>query len=146
MLLAFDVDCGHLVPGHRFIARGIVDQGTMTGPDGTPAFPAFSLDYELAPGIPQTEDRRAPFSYLVGIEYEADVPLPWTPNDSGAIAPFRGGATTHGSRGNWPLPRAATVLRFILTGVDTAGTPHDEPDGVLTIDLQQGSARWKQGT
>jgi hypothetical protein len=146
MLLAFDVDCGYLVQGHRFIARGIVDQGRMTGPDGVGAFPAFSLDYEFVPGVLENE-AHAPFSYFVGIEYEADVPLPWMPNDSGAIAPARGGASTHGSGGNWPLPRTATVLRFVLTGVDAlTGSPRIDPDGVLVVDLHEAIAAWQPRT
>jgi hypothetical protein len=141
MLVSFDVDCGQMIHSHRFIARGISDSGTMTGPDGTGAFPAFSLQYELVPGVPAEHDKRAPFRWLVGIEYQADVPLPWTPNDTGAIAPFRGGDSTHGSRGTWPLPRTARVLRFVLTGVDgSTGFQRDGPDGVLTVDLELGTA------
>jgi hypothetical protein len=106
-------------------------------------FPAFSLEYELVPGIPASGDD-SPLAYLVGIEYEADVPLPWRPNDGGAIAPFEGGPTTHGSRGDWPLPRSARVLRFVLTGVDPAtGFQRVEPSGVLTVDLLDASASWQ---
>ena len=130
MLLAFDIDCGELVQGHRFIARGICNQGTIDRNDIRDV-PAFSLEYELVPGVPATEDDNF-LRYLVGIEYEADVPLPWEPNDGGALAPFEGGPTTHGSRGNWPLPRSARVLRFVVTGVDPAtGFPRVETLGVL---------------
>jgi hypothetical protein len=142
MLVPFDVDCGYLMEGHRFIARGIVDKGTMSW-DGTGAFPSFSLDYELVPGITEDEGHGGLFWWLVGIEYQSDVALPWTPNDSGAIAPARGGASTHGSRGDWPLPREATVLRFVLTGVGASGSPHSEPDGVLTVDLRDETAVWE---
>ena len=31
MLVSFDVDCGYLLPGHRFIARGICDDGLVQG-------------------------------------------------------------------------------------------------------------------
>jgi hypothetical protein len=143
MLQAFDVDCGELVHGHRFIARGICDQGTDDWHDTPTAVPVFSLEYELVPGVPSSDDERF-FSFLVGIEYEADVPLPWEPNDSGAIAPFEGGPTTHGSRGDWPLPRSARVLRFVLTGVDqSTGFPRAEPSGVLTVDLRHATADWR---
>ena len=143
MLLAFDIDCGELVQGHRFIARGICDQGTDDWHDSPTPVPVFSLEYELVPGVPASEDEKF-FSFLVGIEYEADVPLPWEPNDAGAMAPFEGGSTTHGSRGNWPLPRSARVLRFVLTGVDpSTGFQREEPSGVLTVDLGDGSANWK---
>lgn len=119
MLLPFDVDCGYLIQGHRFIARGIFDAGLLESDEGRSA-PAFSLEYELVPGISASEERQGPWNYLVGIEYTADVPLPWDPNDCGAIAPARGGESTHGSRGDWPLPRTARVLHFALSGVDPA--------------------------
>jgi hypothetical protein len=113
-------------------------------PDDEIPAPVFSLEYELVPGIPPTGDSREFFRYLVGIEYEADVPLPWQPNDGGAIAPFRGGMSTHGSRGNWPLPRSARFLRFTITGIDdVTGWQHDDPDGVLVVDLKTESARWE---
>jgi hypothetical protein len=145
MLLTFDVDCGYLLKDHRFIARGIRDNGLVDGaPFGAPEagfVPAFSLEYELVPGI---EDSPGPvFRYLVGITYTADVPLPWTPTDGGAIAPSRGGPSTHGSRGTWPLPRSAQILRFDLTGIDDAtGWPRPQPDGTLTVDLGAGTANW----
>jgi hypothetical protein len=143
MLLTFDIDCGPLVRGHRFIARGICDKGTLEWDDRMTS-PAFSLEYELVPGITADEDRRAPFSYLVGIDYEADVPLPWAVNDGGAIAPPEGGATTHGSRGDWPLPPGARVLRFTLTGVDpVTDYPMDAAAGVLSVDLGGARAWWE---
>lgn len=143
MLISFDVDCGQLVPGHRFIARGLCDRGSISGPDDQRACPGFSLEYELVPGISSAHPGRAPFAYLVGIHYSADVDLPWTPNDHGAIAPARGGASTHGSRGDWPLPSEARTLRFVLTGIDKANEfQRDEPDGVLTVDLHNATAVW----
>ena len=53
-------------------------------------------------------------SSVVGIEYSADVDLPWEPMDSGALAGFEGGAYTHGSRGSWPLPADANIVYFDL--------------------------------
>lgn len=73
------------------------------------------------------------------------MPLPWTPNDHGAIAPFQGGNNTDGSRGSWPLPRQARILRFVLTGVNEAtGNPRDHPDGVLVVDLADETAEWRR--
>jgi hypothetical protein len=146
MLVPFDVDCGYLLDGHRFIARGLLDQGMLSRPDleRDPSVPGFSLEYELVPGVPPTDG--PPFPNLVGITYQADVPLPWEPNDGGAIAPFEGGPSTHGSRGSWPLPRTAGLLRFALTGIDAStGWERSQPDGVLTVDLHDGSARWEPG-
>ncbi|GLY15663.1 hypothetical protein Kisp01_26780 [Kineosporia sp. NBRC 101677] len=67
MLQAFDVDCGELVPGHNFIARGLAGPYELTVPqewDGDAGeyeqmleyldgggYPGFSLEYELAPAV-----------------------------------------------------------------------------------------------
>jgi hypothetical protein len=145
MLLAFDVDCGYLIEGHRLIARGIKDDGVIDsfGWNGTGGefVPVFSFEYELVPGVDAPGD--PPFGYLVQINYTADVVLPWEPTDGGAIAPFSGGSTTHGSRGSWPLPRDARILRFEMSGIDpSTGWPRARPDGTLTVDLQDMSAVW----
>jgi hypothetical protein len=146
MLVSFDIDCGELVKGHHFIVRGICDQGTIESHDGASA-PGFSLEYELVPGVAQLNSSQRLFDYLVGVDYRADSPLPWDPSDGGAIAPFEGGASTHGSRGDWPLPKSARTLRFYISGIDPAtGFQRDREDGVLVVELQEGSARWEPTT
>lgn len=135
MLLSFDVDCGYLLPGHRFIARGIADDGIVSAFTGEP-YPCISLEYELVPGVESAEAQGDIGPFLVGIEYEADVPFPFEPTDGGAIAPFVGGTATHGTRGSWPLPREARTLRFTLHRVDEGSRwPRATPDGILIVDL-----------
>ena len=163
MILVFDVDCGELVPGHHFIARGLGGPFRLPIPDhwdGDSAeyeqmlefeeaggYPGFSLEYELMPGVSAGEAGGNFFRYLVGVSYAADVKLPWWPSDGGAIAPFEGGAATHGSRGDWPLPPDATVLTFTLAGVDAAGfADHDNPAGDLVVDVARGTAGWYPAT
>jgi hypothetical protein len=144
MMLSFDVDCGELVPGHRLIARGLTSSGTMSFPswdEDEVECAAFSFEYELVPGVREGEFRSA-FGYIVGIGYDADVELPWEPSDSGAIAPALGGASTHGSRGDWPLPDGARVLTFTLVAVTPSGWQAEQPAGELVVDLADGSARW----
>jgi hypothetical protein len=96
----------------------------------------------LVPGVaPQREDDFVRF--LVGIEYSADVELPWDPTGGGAIAPFKGGPSTHGSRGSWPLPVDAKQLYFDLYPVPPGQRrTADEPSGRLTVDLIERSAQW----
>jgi hypothetical protein len=158
MILSFDVDCGELVPGHHFIARGLAGPYQLGIPvdwDGDSTeyakmlefadaggYPGFSLEYELVPGVPAAEREGNFFRYLVGISYGADVQLPWEPSDGGAIAPFEGGETTHGSRGDWPLPPEAKVLTFSLFGVGPSGFSDDNPAGALVVDLVRGDAAW----
>jgi hypothetical protein len=144
MMLSFDVDCGELVPGHRLIARGLRSSGLMSCPgwdDSDEEVSAFSFEYELVPGV-RADEFRSAFGYIVGIYFDADVPLPWEPSDSGAIAPANGGASTHGSRGDWPLPDGARVLTFTMVAVTPAGWQAEEPSGELVVDLVDRSARW----
>jgi hypothetical protein len=159
MMLVFDVDCGELVPGHHFIARGLGGPLRLPIPDdwdGDSAgyeqmlqferaggYPGFSLEYELVPGVSAAEAGGDFFRFLVGVSYTADVELPWQPNDGGALAPFAGGDTTHGSRGDWPLPPDATVLTFSLAGIDPAGfADYRNPAGELVVDLVHSDATW----
>lgn len=156
MIVSFDVDCGELIPGHRFVARGLA--GPYRLPIGEWAddsasreqlrefeeaggYPGFSLEYELVPGVAPLEREDSFFRYLVGITYQADADLPWFPADGGAIAPFEGGAATHGSRGDWPLPPDATVLTFSLAGTGPDG--RGIPAGNLVVDLVRGDAVWR---
>jgi hypothetical protein len=71
MLLEFDVDCGELIPGHRFIARGLGGPLVLPIPDywdgdsseyermleflTAGGYPGFSLEYELVPGVTAAE-------------------------------------------------------------------------------------------
>jgi hypothetical protein len=72
------------------------------------------------------------------------VELPWEPPDGGAIAPFDGGVSTHGSRGSWPLPADARVLTFLLHGINQGDRwPRPQPDGALVVDLLDGTAAWR---
>lgn len=158
MMLSFDVDCGELIPGHHFIVRGLGGPFRMPICDGMVdddaederlrlefgdvGYPAFTLEYELVPGVSATEAGEDFFRFLVGVCYDADVKLPWYPNDGGVIAPFEGGDATHGARGDWPLPPGAAVLTFSLTGVGTDGFCGNDPAGDLVVDVVRGDARW----
>ena len=71
MILVFDVDCGELVPGHRFIARGLGGPFLLPIPDDwdgdvaayeqmlefqeAGGYPGFTLEYELVPGVSADE-------------------------------------------------------------------------------------------
>jgi hypothetical protein len=160
MLLSFDVDCGELVPGHHFIARGLGGPFRLPIPDDwdgdvtehaemlelleAGGYPGFTLEYELVPGVAAARGGDSLFGYLIGVSYHADVELPWWPNDGGTIAPFEGGDATHGFRGDWPLPPNATVLTFSIGGAGPAGTFEEEsPAGDLVVDLARGSAAWR---
>ncbi|MFI7588550.1 hypothetical protein ACIB24_15885 [Spongisporangium articulatum] len=159
LIASFDIDCGELLPGHRFVARGLGGPYELPIPpdwDGTDgeyerilpfvdrgSYPGFSLEYELVPGLPPLDPRDPIFPYLVGVAYAADVTLPWEPTDGGAIASPAGGASTHGSRGDWPLPPDARRLTFSLYPVgDDGRVTWDRAAGDLEVDVRTGSARW----
>jgi hypothetical protein len=161
MMLVFDVDCGELVPGHHFIARGLggpfrtstldrwngedpPDAQLMAEFEDIGGYPAFTLEYELVPGVSTAEGEGNFFRFLVDISYHADVELPWYPNDGGAIAAFEGGDATHGFRGDWPLPPDAAVLTFAIAGVNADGfADHENPAGDLVVDVVRGNAAWR---
>ena len=160
MLLVFDVDCGELIPGHRFIARGLggplrVDIPADWHGDAAQdeqlrefqeagGYPACTLEYELVPGVRAAEAGGDFYRYVVGIFYSADVDLPWDPSESGEIGPFEGGDATHGSEGDWLLPPAATTLTFALVSPDSDGVADSANSaGELVIDLVRGDAAWR---
>jgi hypothetical protein len=106
-------------------------------------YPGFTLEYELVPGVVAAEANGDFFRLLVGISYDADVKLPWYPNDGGVIAPFEGGEATHGARGDWPLPPDAAVLTFSIAAVKADGFADAEnPVGDLVVDVMRGVAAW----
>ena len=63
MLLSFDVDCGQLIQGHRFVARES-RPGNRRPRLWEGDFPAFSLEFARALSPRVRIERR---SYLVGI-------------------------------------------------------------------------------
>lgn len=139
MIVSFDLDCGELIPGHRFIARGIA----RAQPASSGELDRISLEYEIVPGVTEQEHReKGLFAFIVAIDYSPDVPFGEPVADFGAIAPFKGGPSTHGSRGNWPLPAGASRLLFRLVGRQSSGDSWDALTGTLEVNLVSGSARW----
>jgi hypothetical protein len=150
-IISFDVDCGELIPGHRFIARGLVDEGRsthdLTSADQTQhqELQMVSLAYELVPGVPAADAAEgAAATFIVEATYATDVALPWTTGGSGfgpgSIDEYAGGASTGGASGPWPLPDNAVHLQFTLYAAGPL-TP-DRPSGTLEVDLATRSARW----
>jgi len=202
MLVTFDVDCGELIPGHHFVARGLstaeiphpddladldrerlesirgrgpgvhsvmvrIPDGGFTDDDesveaqtwrrwrirdqrikAARKVAGFDFEYELVPGLTEHEiEDEGWFAFLVDVEYAADQPLPWDVSDGGAIAPALGGASTHGSRGSWPIPDGARTLNFSITGIDPqTHRSKEQPDGCLSVDLRQQTAHWAPRT
>jgi len=152
-IISFDVDCGELIPGHRFIARGLVDEGRsaddLTSGDQTShqELQMVSLAYELVPGVTADAAEGAGAKFVVEATYATDVALPWTTGGSGfgpgSIDVYAGGASTGGASGPWPLPDDAARLQFTLyaVGPRTLDAQY-RLSGTLEVDLPTRSARW----
>jgi len=154
MLLTFDISCGgELLPGHTFVARGLADEGRsrddLSSGEQTLHDECQMVDlvYELVPGVLAAEapsDRSQPFT--VDATYEADVPLRWSTGGNGPdglggpcwIEKYRGGASTVGGLGPWPVPDGAQHLTFWLH----AATGDDTCRGALRVDLTNHTVRW----
>lgn len=151
--MIFDVDCGEsLFPGHRIIARGLSDEGRSSDDlssgdqSGHEECQMVDLVYEIVPGVDEDEcptDPSEPFT--VDATYDADVPLGWSTGNSGPdasggpgwIEMYRGGASTVGGLGPWPIPSGARQLTFWLQQVRSFSC-----QGELHVDLTDGGARW----
>jgi hypothetical protein len=82
MLVAFDVDCGEVLAGHRFVARGLRYDGYSDDRmlsdysehvPGKPVHRMVSLTYALAPGLRTEEQEAGPFvDARVAVEPPAD--------------------------------------------------------------------------
>ena len=157
LLLAFEVDCGTLVPGHRVSLTGLSDHGfsrdDLAGREHDVACQMVSLEYDLLPGVRAEEvadgfDER----FLPLAAYHADVDLPWTTAGAGGLGPagiefFAGGDRTHGSLGPWPVPAGARTLTFVLhrppaNALDTV----DRVAGEVVVTLATGRADWNPAT
>ena len=157
LLLSFDVECGDLFPGHRVVARGLVDGGrsrddlTSRDHSGNDECRLVSLAYELVPGVTRAEERaREPGRpFTIDATYAADVPLPWSTGGTeadGSPGPCSheaydedvwGGESTLGELGPWPVPDGARRLVFWLHPVDGR-----RATGTVTVDLSTGQAAW----
>ena len=157
LLLSFDVDCGvDLFPGHRVLARGLVDGGrsnddlTSRDSSGEVECRLVSLSYELVPGVTRAEERaRDGRPFTLDATYGADVPLPWSTGGTGpdglagpcAVEGYDerrwGGDSTVGELGPWPVPDGARRLTFWLRPVDGS-----RATGTVVVDLATGGASW----
>ncbi len=160
LLVSFDVDCGELVPGHHFIARGLSDQGfsrddfTDSDPAGREEYRMTCLEYELVPGLTPEEVAAGHVGYqAIDAAYAADVPPSWDTGDSrsgpGSLYKATGGPSTEGQCGPHPLPQEAQRVSFTLFPITREGIAKgrraavDEPAGTLAIDLIAKSAVWQ---
>jgi hypothetical protein len=163
MLVAFEVDCGDAIPGHRLLANGLREDGfsddSMLGDyshhyDGKPVHRMVSVDYTLVPGLESQEldGSHRDVDAIVTLDPPANADH-WdtrlTPGGERDAIPGR--SETKGAFGPFVLPdqtkRIAVELSAVTIVPDGARTPPDLPRtdpllGTLDIELPSGAARW----
>jgi hypothetical protein len=161
MLVAFDVDCGEVLAGHRFLAKGLRHDGNSddrTLSDysehvpGKPVHRMVSLTYSLVPGLPEDELRgRSDVDARISLEPPAD-PDYWDAvlNVGGEQDAIRSGDETQGAIGPFVLPdptrRVIIELAEVMIDRSVENRPRgDEGEriaGRLEIDIPAGQASW----
>ncbi|MCK2217069.1 hypothetical protein MF672_025225 [Actinomadura sp. ATCC 31491] len=103
--LAFDVDLGELVEGHRVVARGL----ELSDGGGV-------LHYELVPGLrPGETAAKGSFFWYWMLSVEDDLGTPYLDDNTGAFDPEEGKAAAHGVRDlGGAVPGEARLLRIGL--------------------------------
>lgn len=157
--LAFEVDCGEVLAGHRLLATGLRVDGMSDDAvhadysdhrPGKPAHTMVSLTYVIAPALDPAGVRGRDVDAEVRIEPPAD-PTWWEPVTSGAgerdASPDQ--AVTRGAFGPFVVPDGTRTVTAVLAdvGLTTDGVPPEDdsperPRGTLRIDLETASARW----
>jgi len=171
LLVAFDVDCGEVVPGRHLHLRGLRDEGHWPDAAGNRlpeqaggSWQMVSLDYEINPAVHEDAPDAGQWfvSPVADVEYEVDPPLPREVQEAGNIG---GGSATgepgqpysRGSYGPYPLPGGAREVVFTLTpyldrrpgedagrgGPDFVVEVARQPLGRVVIDVAAGAARWE---
>lgn len=100
-----------------------------------------SLLYELVPGV-DPDELADGTTVPLDAAYQPDVDLPWTTGGTGPSGlggpgwheNARGGPSTVGGLGPWPVPAAARVLTFWLKGPGGIGS--------VEVDISARTATW----
>jgi hypothetical protein len=110
-----DVDLGELVKGHHVVVRGIELAKPTTGAAAAGEREP-QLHYEFVPGIEAHERDSDRFFWYWMLRVTDDVGTRYRDDNSGVMAPFVGGAATHGARDlGPPIPATASRLVFRFT-------------------------------
>lgn len=168
LLLAFDVDCGEVVPGRHLWLRGLRDEGhwpdrlgNRLPDDVAGSWQMVSLDWEVVPAVGRDDPDAAAWhrSDVAEVRYDVDPPLGWDPFTASGV----GGATVDappghsGSYGPYPLPDGAREVSFTVIpyldrrpggAQDPDGAAHvversPDPVGRVVIDLPARVASWE---
>lgn len=162
MLVSCDVDCGEVLPGHRFVARGLRHDGQsndsyngdyMGHYEGKPVHPMVSLVYVLVPGLTEQRLRDG------GLDIDATVVLDPQPDPMvwGSVLTMgserdarAGGAESSGAFGPFILPEAteritATLSQIFVVRVGgplPSGSGTERQLGTLEVEISSGTVTW----
>ncbi|GAA4984477.1 hypothetical protein [Kineococcus glutinatus] len=172
LLLAFDVDCGEVVPGRHLHLRGLRDGGRWPDRLGNRLpehvqgdWQMVSLEWEVVPAV-RADDPDAAQWYqhdVAEVEYRIDPPLDWDLHTAsgvggGSVDATPGRLGTRGAYGPYPLSADAREVSFTVTPYlhrhsggglshgatgDVVDSSH-RPIGRVVIDLGAASARWER--
>lgn len=171
LLLAFDVDCGEVVPGRHLHLRGLRDEGHWPDrlgnrlPDDVQgSWQMVSLDWEIVPAVREDDADAAKWYQhdVAEVEYAVDPALSWDMHRAsgvggGTVDVTPGQPSSRGSYGPYPLPVDARQVSFAVfpylnrrsvsprgdsaAGDVIEGSQH--PVGRVVIDLSAAAARWE---
>lgn len=165
------VDCGELLPGHRFLITGVRHDGQSDDQlhadfaghvEGEPGEPMVAVTYAVRPGLSARESALYVYAEVelrptpTGAFWEA------TSRDGGSVAEERdqpvGGPVTAGAFGPFPCPEGTEEITLRLRPIqvvtlagDGQRLSPDSPDllagvplltGTATLDLQRGTGHW----
>jgi hypothetical protein len=161
MLVAFEIDCGEVLAGHRFLAKGLRYDGNSDDrvlsdysehAPGKPVHRMVSLTYSLVPGL-SIDELRAGLSIDARITLEPPADSDYwdavlSPGGEHDATP--GTDATNGAIGPFVLPTATRrvtieLVELSLSRASESRSREDDDEriaGHLEIDVPAGMASW----
>jgi len=143
----FTADCGELLPGLRFVVRGLSRGDWVLRAEHRCRL--ITLDYEL---VPISGTRRA--SAIDGVDLSPRFTAPIIVVPDSSTAPLTAEEVSNlvhqdaagritGSRGPWPVAAGTQELRFLIYPEVAPGRRRGlRPAGRLRVDIRAGQAHW----
>jgi hypothetical protein len=171
LLLAFDMDCGEVVPGRHLHLRGLRDDGHWPDrlgnrlPDEVQgSCQMTSLDWEIVPAVSEGDHDAAKWYQhdVAEVQYSLDPPLSWDLRTASGVGGCSVDATpgepsSRGTYGPYPLPAGVRQVSFtVIPYLDRRPADHSDGEGTgsvikgsrhpvvqVVVDLPSRSARWE---
>ena len=151
MSIAFEVDCGEVISGHRLLARGLRDEEDARRPGGRPR--NQSLCYALVPGLGSAELGVGDgVDFRVWFERRAHRSWSHRRRTHGGFLDARPDQPeTIGELGPFAVPRRARRVGAVVVGIHAEPVSehgvsvvrHGPDHGSLVVDMTTGAAVWE---